>query len=76
MACNLHYPINIEKSSIQNTRLIGYFTKASMKLFELKVFDHKHQLQKSVRCISAHQPDVCYNLYEIADNDFTHCIKE
>ena len=35
MACNQRYPTNIENSSTQNTRLIGYFTKVSMKLFEL-----------------------------------------
>ena len=35
MACNQRCPTNIENSSTQNTRLIGYFTKVSMKLFEL-----------------------------------------
>ena len=39
MACNLRYPTHIENSSIQNTRLIGYFTKVSMKLFELHMLD-------------------------------------
>ena len=35
MACNQRYPTNIENGSIQNTRLIKYFTKVSMNLFEL-----------------------------------------
>ena len=35
MACNQRYPTNIENSSTQNTRLIGYIAKVSMKLFEL-----------------------------------------
>ena len=35
MACNQRYPTNIENSSTQNTRLIGYFTKVSTELFEL-----------------------------------------
>ena len=39
MVCNQRYPTNIEKSSSQKTRLIGYFTKVSMKLFELKMVD-------------------------------------
>ena len=33
MACNQRYPTNIENSSTQNTRLIGHFTEAPMKLF-------------------------------------------
>ena len=37
---------------------------------------HKHQLQTSVRYIFAKQRDVCYILYEIADNDFIYCIWE
>ena len=71
MACNQRYPTNIENSSTQNTRLIGYFTKVSMKLFEPC---HKHQLQTSVRCISAHQCYVRYILYKIADNDLREYI--
>ena len=39
MACNQRYPTNIENCSTQNTRLIGYFTKVSMKLFELLMVD-------------------------------------
>ena len=39
MACNQRYPTNIEKSSSQNTRLIGYFTIVPMELFELYMFD-------------------------------------
>ena len=35
MASNQRYPTDIENSSTQNERLIGYFTKVSMKLFEL-----------------------------------------
>ena len=39
MACNQRFPTNIENSSTQNTRLIGYFTKVSMTLFELLMVD-------------------------------------
>ena len=72
MACNLRNPTNIENSSIQNTRLIGYFTKVSMQLFELSMFD----LVKNNNCrrISGHQREVCYILFEIADNHYTECI--
>ena len=34
----------------------------------------KNQLQTSVRCIATGQRNVCYILYEIADNDLIDCI--
>ena len=40
-------------------------------MFDLVI---KHQLQTSVRCVAARQRDVCYFLYDIADNDFIDCI--
>ena len=39
MTCNHRYPTNIENSSTQNTRLIIYFIKVSMDLFEVKMFN-------------------------------------
>ena len=35
MICYQRYPTNIENSNTQNTKVIGYFTNVSMKLFEL-----------------------------------------
>ena len=67
MACNQRYPVNIENSSTQNTKLIIYFIKVSVNLF-------RNLLQTSVRCFTAHQRYVCYILYGIADNDFIDCM--
>ena len=71
MACNQRYPTNIENSSTQNTRPIGYFTKSiNGIIWTLNVWtSHKHQLQTAVGYISAQQLDVRYILYEITDND-------
>ena len=77
MACNHRYPINIENSSTQNKRLIIYYMIVSMNLFEVKMFNIViKSMQTSVRCIAARQRNVCYFLYEIADNYFIDCIYE
>ena len=43
-----------------------FYKNINQIIWTLNVWSsHKHQLQTSVRCISAHQRYVCYILYKI-----------
>ena len=76
MACNHRYPTNIENSSTQNKRLIIYYMIVSMNLFEVKMFNIVIKSIADICEIAARQRNVCYFLYEIADNYFIDCIFE
>ena len=67
------------KIPIKKTRPIGYFPIVLMKLFELYMFQldiYIYQLQTSVICTSALQSYLCYDFYEIADNNSKDCISK